>query len=208
MSQPASARRIEIELEAFEIARAYDGPLRGAPEPCLLLGVFHVSAGRAVTVGRSLTRIEPPGDLPGRVELGRTLVRASVLASSAEAPRMFVVLAIAVEADSGRDVQSLYASLEHPERLAIWDEAQPIPEPKAIAELGGLPASAAPVAEPARVLHRDADLSSTLRRDDFVGSLVVRLSADPTLRPSEWRFQFCSPDGLNAWTAVLLARVS
>jgi hypothetical protein len=208
ISQPATARRIEVELDGFEMAKGWDGPLRGAPEPCLLLGVFHVCDGRAVTVGRSLTRIRPPDRFPGRVEIRETLVRAAGFASSVDAaPRRFVLLAIAIEEDGGRDVQSIYADLDRPERFAIWDESAPIPEPRALAELGALPVSAAPEAESVRVMYGDSDLATTTKRDDFVGSLMIRLEASPVLRPDEWRFVFRSPDGLNDWTAIFLVRV-
>jgi len=202
-------RRVELTLEGFEMAAGADGFLRGAPEPCLLVGVFHVSQGRATTIGRSLTRLPAPSAFPERLEVKQELVRSTVhLAAESAPPGTFVMLAIALEEDSGRDVQSLYADLDYPERFAIWEDHTDVPEPRAIDELGAMTPSSPPVAESVRVMRRDRDLASDLPADDFVGSLLIRVDESPASRATQWRFRFRSSDGRNDWTAVLLARIA
>lgn len=190
------------------MAAGHDGLLRGAPEPCLVFGVFHVQAGRAVTVGRSLTRLSAPSQFPVELSVQKTLVQARVPSKPFDSePATFVVLAMGFEEDGGEDLARAYADLEHPERLSVWDERSEVPEPRAIEELGALPPSDAPTAEVVRVLCGGREPASAAASDDFIASLAIRIDARPATRPTEWRFQFRSPDGRNDWTAILLVKL-
>lgn len=201
------ARRLEVSIDEFELARAHDGPFRGRVEPRLLIGAYHVRGGRAALVGRALCPIEVTGAAPLRVKVERDLLRATVIASSsAPADGMFVVLVLALEEDSGRDVQVLYAALEQPALWAVWEAERPVPEPRLLHELAQLEPSAAPVAERVQVLFGESHLPAS--SDELIGTLMVRVAEGPVGRPSEWRFHFQSPDGKNDWTAVLRIRVT
>lgn len=204
-----SARRLEVSIDLFEAAHAHDGLLRGRVEPRLVVGAYHVRAGRAALVGRALCAIQAPGPAPFRIDVERDLVRASVVASSsAPADGMFVVLVLALEEDSGKDVQALYAELERPSGWVVWEEQRPMPEPHTLEELATLGASEPPVAERVQLLFGDAHAPRPDESDELVGALLVRIAESSLSRPSEWRFHFRAPDGRNDWTAVLRVRVT
>lgn len=203
------ARQLEVSIDELELARAHDGTFRGRVEPCLLVGAYHLRSGRAALVGRALCPIKVPGAAPLRVDVERDLVRANVVASSsAPADGMFVVLVLALEEDSGRDVQALYAELEKPAHWAVWDAERQVPEPLLLHELARLEPSLAPVAERVQLLFGESHVPASPKSDELIGALLVRVAESPVGRPSDWRFHFQSPDGKNDWTAVLRIRVT
>lgn len=208
VARSISARRLVLTLEAVEMARGHDGPLRGAPEPCLVVGAFFAGGGRAVTIGRNLTRWTAPDGYPARLELGRELMRTRAHLGGQADGGAFVLLAFALEEDGEQDVQSLYADLEHPERFAVWDAHSAVVELHSLEELANLPPSVPPKAESVRVLRRGVDLTASVTNDDFVGSLLIRVGHQPESRVTEWRFRFRSSDGRNDWTAIMLVSVS
>lgn len=174
----------------------------------MLIAAYWLNRGRAKLVGRNLTRLSVPGPFPTRVELGSELVNATFqLPATGGDLTAFAILVFALEEDSGEDVQRLYAQLERPETLSLWDERSAVPELRALDELARFAANEPPNAQPVRVMRGDADAAAEVRADDWVGSVLARISPEPATRGSEWRFHFASPDGRNDWTAVFLVRV-
>lgn len=200
-------RRLEISIDQFEVARAYDGPLRGRIEPRILLGAFHVRVGRAVLLGRALAAFTAPRQVPFQLVIERELIRASILqAGSSAGTGLIVLLALAIEEDSGKDVQRLYAELEHPERWTVWQTSSVVPEPRLLGDLPAPEANQEPAAESVQLLSGEAT-PVVLQGDDFVDAVLVRITDELSPR-SDWRFHFCSADGRNDWTAILRVRVS
>jgi len=191
------ALRVSFEIEALDIALGHDGLLRGSPEPTLLFGLYSVDGDEVATHGRYLFRFERPASLPGKVA-ARERIKESVVVPWSEAARL-VVVALAVEEDSGRGLQTLYAELENGDAIVAWLEDGSSLEPMHVPEL----AAALPSDRPHRIhlLFEDRDPSQQLRGDDWIGAGLVWASLTPGR--GRHRLHFVAPDGRNDWTAEL-----
>lgn len=192
------ALRVGFRIDELEIALGHDGLLRGSPEPVLLVGVYGVDATGVSTCGRFLYRFERPGGLPSKVApLERS--NESVVVPQSEGARVVVVV-LAVEEDSGRGLQTLYAELERGEVIVAWDEQSAGLAPVHLSELtaGGF---AAEVAHRIHLVFENRDPSKELRGDDWIGAGLVWAPLEPGL--GRHRLHFVSPDGRNDWTAEL-----
>ncbi|WP_433927287.1 hypothetical protein AB3662_29750 [Sorangium cellulosum] len=215
---PAARRvrafRLRLDLTGLEIASGHDGLLRGAPEPVLLLAAYLLlpadpSAPAGLTpprpLGRTLVRFNAPqGRFPTVVTL-RAPVAFKARARGREGDRI-LLLALAVEEDTGKEVERLYAHLADAKHLRLWDLEAGVPSPSTPAELIAAPYLREP-ATPVRVgvLDDGGDLRDTCRDDDFVGACAAIVS---TARHEDaLRFHFVSADGRNDWTAVTTVSV-
>ena len=204
---PSGRRSIELAIEAVELARGFDGFLRGAPEPCLLLSTYLVRAGSVQPLGRVLERLRPGPTFPQRLVLDKSVLCARTFPSSAsESPGLLVVVAVALEEDSGKDVAALYGDLGRPARLSLWDPTAELPEPRALEELVQLAPSIVPEADRISLLRDGVALEQAVTQDDWVGSLLLRVSLVERTQQS-YRFHFVSPDEKNDWTLSLGVRV-
>jgi hypothetical protein len=210
----ARSFRLRLNVTALEIASGHDGLLRGAPEPVLLVAAFLLvppaqEAAAGLTpprpLGRTLIRFSSPeGRFPAVLSL-----RAPVLFKARARAREddhILLLALAVEEDTGKDVERLYAHLADARHLRLWDLDAPVPSPSTPAELIAAPYLQAH-ATPARVgvLDDGGDLRDTCRDDDFVGAAAALVS---TARHEDaLRFHLVSADGRNDWTAVTTVSV-
>ncbi|NMC69081.1 MAG: hypothetical protein GYA57_03315 [Myxococcales bacterium] len=196
----ASSVTVEVRLEALDLARAYDGPLRGAPEPALLCAAYAVPEATAPQMlARALERVAARGGCPQTVELGRTVLRTA--APREHADRLLLVL-LALEEDAGADIADLYAALERPEQFTIFPPGPRVPEAVTLEDLLRVAPADPPRAEPVCVLRRGVDLVA-LRKDDWVGAALLRVRPAPGAEARLWRVPFVSADGRNDWTAVL-----
>lgn len=202
------SRRIEVVVEELELVRAHDGAFRGAVEPRLLAALYHVRPGRAALLTRSVLAVDVRSNSSARLELERELLRASWHSASSTDSGVFVLVAVAVEEDSGHDVQTLSADLEHPELWAIWDSKHAVPEPATLDELALGAPSEGPNAERIELVRRGSPMESTLRSDELVGAVLIRVPVDPEPRPGLWRLNFQSPDAKNDWTYRIRVRVT
>jgi hypothetical protein len=171
------------------------------------LASYFVRAGSVVSLGRVLERLRPGPSFPQRLRLDKTVLRARTFpSSSSEPPGLLVIVAVALEEDSGKDVAALYADLGHPARLGLWDPAAELPEPRALEELVQLAPSLVPEADRISLLRDGVALERAVTADDWVGSLLLRVSLAERSEQS-YRFQFVSPDEQNDWTLDLGVRV-
>ncbi|WP_437809262.1 hypothetical protein [Sorangium sp. So ce1078] len=206
--------RLRLDVTALELASGHDGLLRGAPEPVLLLAAYLLvppdpGAPAGLTpprpLGRTLVRFRAPeGRFPVVLTL-RAPLSFKARARARENDRV-LLLALAVEEDTGREVERLYAHLADAKHLRLWDLDAPVPSPSALAELIAAPYLREHAA-PARVgvLDDGGDLRDTCRDDDFVGACAAIVS---TARHEDaLRFHFVSEGGRNDWTAVTAVSV-
>lgn len=198
------SRVLDLELRSVELARGYDGPLRGSPEPALLFGIYRVTLASATLLARRVLHLQPSGEYPERLELRDADLGVRI--PYVEGMRV-LVLAAALEEDDGRGVERLYADLESPAQLAAWSVDAAIPEPISLLEW----ARTAPLPAPATARVHLVDLAGDLRDrdlgDDWIGAALFHLE-DGDSRRSERRMRFVSEDGRNDWTAVLEARLA
>ena len=164
----------------------------------LLVGVYGVDATGVSTCGRFLYRFERPGDLPGKVApLERS--NESVVVPLFDESRVVVVV-LAVEEDSGRGLQTLYAELERGEAIVAWDEQSSGVAPVHLSELTA-GALAPEVAHRIHLVFEDRDPSRDLRGDDWIGAGLVWAPLEHG--QGRHRLHFVAPDGRNDWTAEL-----
>lgn len=191
---------IAVTLRALELARAYDGPLRGAPEPALLFAVYLVpEAADPRLLDRALERPACNRSSPQVVEIERTVLRTA--APRQQADRLLLVV-LALEEDAGTGVADLYAALEHPGQFTIFPPGPRVPEAVTLEDLLRVAPAEPPRVEPVCVLRRGVDLAA-LREDDWVGAALLRLRPAREAEPRSWRVPFVSADGRNDWTAIL-----
>jgi hypothetical protein len=199
----AQSFRAHIELTALELASGHDGLLRGMPEPVVLLGAFLLTDGQARSLGRVLVRTnQPAGRFPTVVTptAQAALLGRGRAASGASGARI-AVLAIALEEDSGKDVERVYAHLENGKALRVWALDDAVPHVTTLAELGASAPSEPPIAPRVGVLDEGADLRDLCKDDEMVGAALFLIGVN---RQEEgFRLHFVSSDRKNDWTAIV-----
>ena len=193
---------LEARLEAVELARGHDGFLRGRPEPVLLVAGFGVGGGEAFLLSRALRRVVVREPFPSVTTItGPTdceVVKARV---PPECDRV-VVLILAIEEDSGRDVEALYAELPSCELFSAWPLDERWPDPLGLEELARGPRTPPPRAQRVHLLSGGRDLREQCHADDWVGAALVVLERGGDAGVL-WRYRFVSADGRNDWTALV-----
>ncbi len=198
----AASRAIRIRVRRVELALAYDGWLRGAPEPVLLFAIYRIVGDDITLLSRSTIRV-PAGAGPGQV------VELDELALEAQVPMgdgmRILLLVAAVEEDGGEGVARVYADLEAPSTLQAWAVDAAVPEPRSLLEWACQEPPPAPATARVHLVDASGDLRDRDLGDDWIGAAVVQVT--PTLdRGAERRLRFVSEDGKNDWTAVVELR--
>jgi hypothetical protein len=218
--RPAPLRhlRLRITMRRVELARGWDGPLRGGPEPCTLVAVFDVGraeggTGGGMLLGRAVHRLGTVDRIPASIPLDDEILDlglpASVAARGAPLSGSLAVLCLVLEEDDGADIASLYADVATPARFVGFDARGAVPEPVSLADLGTLPATQPPRAQPIQLLRDGRPLSPQLRHDDWIGASLIRLDVqvDGGARDTDWTIEARSEDLRNDWTMWMHVRV-
>jgi hypothetical protein len=190
--------RVQLRMGQLELAKGDDGLLRGEPEPTLLVAVYCATAAHTRLGGRYLYRFERPGGYPCKVSTREPSREGCVV--EVEPGARLVVVALAVEADSGGGLQALYAELERGDRIVVWESDSTILIPLHLHELEA-PALAPGLVHRVRLSFGEYDPAAQLEGDDWVDAAV--LHAAPEVQRGLHRLHFCSDDGRNDWTAEL-----
>ena len=196
-------RTVRLSLQSLEVARGHDGFLRGKPEPVLLVAAYRTGGKQAASlVGRLLLRARLAGPIPCNTPLVQQELHYDARFAPTES---IVVLALAIEENSGQGVQALYAALETPGRFVLYDARVPVPVPRALEEWGGVEC-AAPAAQPVEVLLGDASLEQWAGSDEYIAAAALSVSTQA--RSDEvWRLPFIARDARNDWTLIVRLRV-
>ncbi|MBI2893021.1 MAG: hypothetical protein HYY06_05680 [Deltaproteobacteria bacterium] len=195
---PAGHRTISVRLLSLEIARGDDGLLGGWPEPVLLIAAYDLGGPVPAIVGRSAVELRPCERFPSVVVPATELLfRARCRAGDAG---LAAILAIALERDSGRDVERLYADLPEPAAFRAWQIESAMPAPAPLDEIARATIDSTP-ARRVNVIHRGRDLRDSCSSDVVVGACVLGVALPPT--SLDVRLPFVSVDRRNDWTAVL-----
>lgn len=194
--------QVSLRMDPLELARGYDGLLRGAPEPVVMLAVYGAGPEHARLAGRSLFRFERPGAFPCKVAAREPAADPCTVV--VEPAGRLVILALAVEEDSGRGVQALYAELERGDAIMVWSSDGVLPVPQHLYELDA-PSVAADRGHRVQVLLGERDPARRLDGDDWVDAAVLHSTLE--VRQAQHRLHLCSADGRNDWTAQVEVRV-
>lgn len=190
--------RVELRVEQLELARGHDGLLRGAPEPTLVVAVYAATRHEVRLVGRYLYRFDRPGAFPCKVSTAEPSAESCIVV--VEHASRIVLLALAIEEDSGRGLQSVYAELDRGDTIVVWAPDQRDALPTHLHELD--PRIMAPdLGHRVHVLVDGRELSRQAAGDDWVDAVV--LHGAPAIVSRRHRLRFCTPDGRNDWTAEL-----
>jgi hypothetical protein len=114
------------------------------------------------------------------------------------------VIAVALEADAGSDVEAIFAALGETDGFSVWTTRSPTPNPRTIGEAARASLPPAPEAACVRMLRAGEDLEDGCLGDDWVGACLVVQPVGHDER--SWRMHFASRDGRNDWTAAVRVR--
>jgi hypothetical protein len=183
-------------MQQLEMARGHDGLLRGMPEPAVLLALYCVDGDVAQLAARYLYRFARPPEFPCKV--GPQESSDEVCTVAHRDTVAFVLLALAVEEDSGRGLQSLYAAVEDVSTVMAWSDASSTPAPMHLTELaaGGVPREET---QRVNLLLAERDPSTELAGDDWVDAGLLVTPGPPS--GGVFRMHFRAADGRNDWTA-------
>lgn len=196
--------QLRVALKNLEIVRGYDGLFRGAPEPIVLLAAFLLDGESARPLGRQIIRFAIPQDrFPCTV--ANLNIEALSAKSRAGQQAKILLLALALEEDSGEDILRVYSHLAEAKHWRIWRLEDPVPSPMAVMELGAMPLPTLPYLCSVGVVDDGHELRDICKDDTLVGAGLVMLGTERW--EDEFRIRFLSADERNDWTARLEARV-
>jgi hypothetical protein len=192
-------KTVHLALECLEVTRGYDGFLRGKPEPALLVAAYRTNGpALASLIGRLLVRAELKSEVPCSIPLEQLEIRYDARFALTE---RIVVLVFAVEEDSGRGVQALYAAFETPEQLSLYNASESVPAPRGLDEWAR-EECVAPSAPPVEVLVSAGSAEQLARSDDYISASAFSVTTQ-TRTDDLWLLPFLSQNELNDWTLVL-----
>lgn len=200
------AKQLRLELSMLEMARGHDGPLRGLPEPTLIVAVYLVSKTGDRLLGRALRRFSPSPAMPQEIALAGEEAELATLRFRPSAGDRVLVLAVAIEEDAGSDIESIYADLPRLSRWHAWPTEARVPQPEHLEDIAtGWPAEDQ-VPRRVHLMLSDEDLRDRVQKDDYVGASLLSVAATKA-QDEELRFPLACEAEKNDWTAVLGLRI-
>lgn len=191
-----------VELHHLEIASGYDGLLRGAPEPVLVVGAYAL-APTPRTLLRTIFRVDAlAGTFPQTIPVLHDEQRARV--GTGEPDPTVLLVVVGVEDDGGRGVSKVYGALERVSELALasLDRGDDV---VTLAELALAP-DAWREAKRALLLVDGLPIQALCGEDDdWVGAAAV--VAGRTGGARRHRMHVAGVDLVNDWTAVFTTKI-
>jgi len=177
--------------------------LRGKPEPALLIAAYRSNGSHpASLVGRALVRPQLKNEIPCSVSLGERELHYDARFAITE---RIVLLAFALEENSGEGVAALFAALETPEQLLLYSASQSVPSPLTVDEWSRT-ACRAPSARAVEVMRSGRAVEEIVGSDQFISASAFSLAAQGRADES-WRLPFVGRDERNDWTLLLRTRI-
>jgi hypothetical protein len=188
------------DLAGLEVARGYDGFLRGDPEPVVIFAVFAVCGPTVQMAGRTLHRFRCEGPFPAvAMTVERSLPRC-LLHLDRRAPR-WLVLAAALEVDGGIDVQRAFGAMERHTNISIWASDLREFEARPLNAIAADPEWATPRA--IQLLTDGETFGASCESDKWIGCASWWMEANEPPVSRRYRAPFLSEDKRNDWTAVV-----
>jgi len=192
--------RFAGEIRGLEVARGYDGFLRGDPEPVVIVAVYVVSGPHVQMAGRTLHRFRAKGPFPSVATTKEMRLADCTTHLASGAPR-WLVLATALEVDGGVDVQRVFGAMERHATLSMW--AADARELEAIG-LAAVAAEAEWEAPRAIQLFSDSEaIGASCRSDKWIGAACWWVEGAELQVSHRYRAPFLSEDRGNDWTAIV-----
>ncbi len=188
---------------SLEVIQAEDGAFRGAPEIAVLVGVYRTRPLGASLAIRLVIRCRVTDRLPCVVALDEPVGNMSARLESDE---RFVVLALALEEDSGDGLRRLYGALEDPSRLRLWTASDAVPNPSEL-ERWSPEGILAPQAVRVELLIDESEPAQLADPDDYLSASAFTVPVPRQRYDEIWRLSFEDRDRTNQWTATLRFRL-
>jgi quinol monooxygenase YgiN len=191
---------MRAKLTRVEFATATDGPLRGLPDPALVLAIYRLEDQKPALIGRLLWRITMAREAPYVVQPSEAILE--VPCSIQHFPAKVIVMVIGIEENGGHGVQEAYQRLEpadgtmlskihHDEAttcaLAEFTSGEALP-PQAVAVL--------PIVD-------GMALSDCMHNDAWVGASASLLELRPQRLEEVIQFHLCTDARLNDWRVTV-----
>ena len=187
-----------LRIGELEIVRGYDGPLRGHPEPRVVIATYHCVAPNTTLLSRNLVRYHQTQRAPIRLQPDTETTARSV--PMQRGVGTIVALVVAIEEDDGFDLQDLYAALTTPEEIVIW-ELQGNAAPFSLENLAEFVRPHTSTRVGLRVAGGPP--IDAFQRDDYVGTAAMWLPNARTRSSFKLRIPIASKDARNDWVMHL-----
>jgi quinol monooxygenase YgiN len=194
--------RLQVAAERIEIARASDGFLRGAPEPCIVVACYWLNDGDALPLGRALYRFGLDGPAPAAIAPRERILDLPMPIE--RFPVRLYALLLSFEENGGSDIRNAYQDLADPASFVVWSSRHSEPDPAHIAQH----ASALGPNQGDRVqVLRDGELPDRSQWDDcWVGAASGVIELAGLAEQRILRYHTRSDDGRNDWLTELSFR--
>lgn len=191
---------MRAKLTRVEFATATDGPLRGLPDPALVLAIYRLEEQKAALIGRLLWRMTMAREAPCVAEPSEAVLELPYSVRSF--PARVVVLVVGIEENAGRGVQEAYQRVESAEATMLSKIAQDDATTTGLAEFSSGDARR-PQAIPVLPIVDGAALSDCMHNDTWVGAGASVLELRPERLEEVIQFHLCAEPQLNDWRVTV-----
>lgn len=181
---------LKVSLKTLRLNAAHDGFFRGKTEPSISVRAYKLSAEQAALVdlgGAHVDKVQTE-DPPCDVTIDQSF--------EVEDAGLTLLLAIALEEDSGDDVKRVRAALQKPNAIHLWS-LDGEPEAWDAEEIARKP-SAWQSPRPVDIDHKKSAMSKSFDYDKWIGASAFVVGGVP---PGAQALRFVS--GKNDWTLHL-----
>lgn len=199
---PLRLPRVQVAVERIEIASAHDGFLRGAPEPCILVGCYSVNDTETLSLGRALYRFALDRAAPCALAPRERILDLPMLSEGF--PKRLYVLLLAFEENGGSDICLSYQNLVDPASFFVWSSNPSEPEPLRIHDHAS---TLRPnLCERVQLLRDGESLLAAAHDDAWVGAASSVIEFTQPDQEFVLRYHTGSADGRNDWLTELSFR--
>jgi hypothetical protein len=189
-----------VTFTSVEFIAGHDGLLRGKPEATFAVAVFGLAGGVLTFVARRLISLHPMDGFPFTLKINEEL--SGNLPSKATA---LLVLVVAFEEDSAKDVNHFYQFITSMGELQVWRVDEKIPTPVFLSDTLSWPAENELQSHNIEMMHQRKELRELYKGDELIGAGLHWISLESSRVDKSFRSHFVSADKKNDW--VLFASV-
>jgi hypothetical protein len=200
MAAMAGPFTLSGDMAGLEVARGFDGFLRGDPDPVVIIAVFAVCGATVQMAGRTLHRFRSKGPFPAVAMTTDRQTPQCQLHVDGHSPRWLVVSA-ALEVDGGVDVQRAFGAMERHANISIWASDLREFEARPLNAIAMDPEWTTP--RVVQLLTDGEAFGASCQSDKWIGCASWWMSANVPPASRRYRAPFLSEDKLNDWTAVI-----
>ncbi|HKO49054.1 MAG TPA: antibiotic biosynthesis monooxygenase [Polyangiaceae bacterium] len=203
---PLQLPRVQVAVERIEVASVHDGFLRGAPEPCILIGCYSLNGAEPAPLGRALYRFSLDSldsRAPCTLAPCERVLDLPVLIE--RFPVRLCVLLLAFEENGSSDIRSAYQDLADPASFFVWSSRHSEPDPLRV---GAHAATLQPNhCDRVHMLRDGEPLHAAAHDDTWIGAASGVIEFTGPGQETVLRYHTRSLDGRNDWLTELSFRL-